>query len=92
MASIFKQKYTVAGDNGNRVRKQSASWYIDCPSDFIPGNPTGVEGSGFIAGRYQEEYIREDGLWKWKKIIALLDLQTGFSDNWQGAKQIQNNR
>jgi hypothetical protein len=70
----------------------TASWYIDCPSDFIPGNPTGVEGSGFIAGRYQEEYIREDGLWKWKKIIALLDLQTGFSDNWQGANQIQNNR
>ena len=29
MASIFKQKYTVAGENGKRVRKQSQSWYID---------------------------------------------------------------
>ncbi len=29
MASIFKQKYTVAGNNGNRIRKQSKSWYID---------------------------------------------------------------
>lgn len=29
MASIFKQKYTVAGDNGKRIRKQSACWYID---------------------------------------------------------------
>ena len=29
MASIFKQKYTVAGDNGKRIRKQSQSWYID---------------------------------------------------------------
>ena len=29
MASIFKQKYTVAGDNGKRIRKQSKCWYID---------------------------------------------------------------
>jgi len=29
MASIFKQKYTVAGDNGRRIRKQSRFWYID---------------------------------------------------------------
>ncbi len=29
MASIFKQKYTVAGNNGKRIRKQSAYWYID---------------------------------------------------------------
>ena len=29
MASIFKQKYTVAGDNGKRIRKQSQCWYID---------------------------------------------------------------
>ena len=29
MASIFKQKYTVAGNNGKRIRKQSQYWYID---------------------------------------------------------------
>ena len=29
MASIFKQKYTVAGKNGKRVRKQTQCWYID---------------------------------------------------------------
>ncbi len=29
MASIFKQKYTVAGNNGKRIRKQSKFWYID---------------------------------------------------------------
>ena len=29
MASIFKQKYTVAGNNGKRIRKQSQCWYID---------------------------------------------------------------
>jgi integrase len=29
MASIFKQKYTVAGKNGKRIRKQSQYWYVD---------------------------------------------------------------
>ena len=29
MASVFKQKYTVAGNNGRRIRKQSQCWYID---------------------------------------------------------------
>ena len=29
MASIFKQKYTVAGNDGKRIRKQSKFWYID---------------------------------------------------------------
>ncbi len=29
MASIFKQKYTVPGKSGKRIRKQSACWYID---------------------------------------------------------------
>ncbi len=29
MASIFRQKYTVAGNNRKRIRKQSKFWYID---------------------------------------------------------------
>ncbi|KKK84718.1 hypothetical protein LCGC14_2780520, partial [marine sediment metagenome] len=29
MASVFRQKYTVAGNNGKRIRKQSKFWYID---------------------------------------------------------------
>ena len=67
-------------------------WYIDCPADFHSGNPTGLEGSGFIAGRYKEEYVRIDGVWKWKKITALLDVQAGFGQNWNSAQQIEDNR
>ena len=70
----------------------TAMWYIDCPASFREGNPTGIEGSGFIAGRYAEEYIREDDVWKWSKITALLDVQKSFSDNWVGAEQIGSNR
>lgn len=70
----------------------AASWYIDCPVDFREGNPTGIVGSGFIAGRYQEEFARVDGVWMWKKIVALLDVQRSFQQNWNGAKQLFKNR
>ncbi|HUU17865.1 MAG TPA: hypothetical protein VMW72_11990 [Sedimentisphaerales bacterium] len=29
MASIFKQQYTTKDQNGKRVKKKSAYWYID---------------------------------------------------------------
>ena len=29
MASIFKQQYTAKGENGKRIKKKSAYWYID---------------------------------------------------------------
>jgi len=29
MASIFKQQYTVKNENGKRIRKKSAFWYVD---------------------------------------------------------------
>ena len=29
MASIFKQRYTIEGENGKRVRKQTKCWYVD---------------------------------------------------------------
>lgn len=69
-----------------------ATWYIDCPATFKDGNPVGITGSGFIAGRYDEEYIREDGVWKWTKIVALLDVMTDFGCNWSEAVRVTNNR
>jgi len=70
----------------------TAMWTIDCPATFRQGNPTGLEGSGFISGRYTEAYIREGGIWKWTKITALLDVQNSFADNWNTARRINDNR
>lgn len=67
-------------------------WYIDCPVVFREGNPTGNTGPGFIGGRYEEEYRRENGVWKYSRIVALLDMQTEFSSNWNGVSQIFKNR
>jgi hypothetical protein len=66
--------------------------YGDCPAVFQDGNATGITGPGYVSGRYEEEYVRENGIWKWSKITALLDVITDFSTNWQGAKQLFKNR
>jgi hypothetical protein len=84
---VMSEAITIDGDTA------SAVWYVDCPMDGVPeDNFMGWAGSGFIAGRYQEEYLRVDGVWKWKKIVALLDIQTNFATNWQGAKFLTSNQ
>ena len=75
-----------------RGRAASALWYVDCPVVFKPENKLGIKGSAFIAGRYEEEYIFEEGKWKWTKIIALLDTVQQFDENWNNTKQLLKNR
>jgi len=67
-------------------------WYLDCPVIFRPGNPLGIEGAGLIMGRYEEEYALIDGVWKWTKIVALLDVQSSQAQGWQGAQLLRGNR
>ncbi len=83
---VMNEVIDIDGDTAKAV------WYIDCPASFREGNPVGLEGRGFIAGRYEEEYARIDGVWKWIKIIALLDVQKPFTQNWIGAEQVFKNR
>ena len=42
MASIFKQQYTVKNENGKRIKKKSAYWYIDYKA--TGGNRKRVKG------------------------------------------------
>ncbi len=82
---VMSEVITIDGDTAH------AKWYVDCPMDGVPGNIMGWEGSGFICGRYHEDYVREDGVWKWKKIVALLDVQKDFSSNWHNAQYLTSN-
>ncbi len=67
-------------------------WYVDCPVVFRDGNPTGNSGPGFIGGRYEERYRREGGVWKFARIVALLDVNAEFQFNWTQARQRFDNR
>ncbi|RLA44354.1 MAG: hypothetical protein DRR42_20580 [Gammaproteobacteria bacterium] len=83
---VMNDVIDISGDTATGL------WYVDVPCVFRVGNSTGVEGSGFINGRYQEEYVRDHGVWKWKRITALLDTQTSFVDNWTNVKYVNTNR
>lgn len=70
----------------------TASWYVDVPSMFRDNNVSGVSGSGVISGRYQETYVKIDGQWKWKKIVALLDVFNDMESHWRNATHVFSNR
>ncbi len=67
-------------------------WYLDCPVVFRAGNGLDIEGSALIAGRYEEDYVCENGVWKWRRITALLDTVQDFEKNWSAAVQLERNR
>lgn len=67
-------------------------WYVDCPVVFRPDNAIGKTGPGFIGGRYEETYRRENGIWKFSRVTALLDVLTEFKGGWPDTTQVFRNR
>jgi hypothetical protein len=67
-------------------------WYLQCPVIFTAESPLGQVAPGLIAGRYQEEYVREDGVWKWSRIVALLDVMSPTEKLWADATLLRSNR
>ena len=70
----------------------TASWYLDCPAVFRPGNVRKIEGSALLLGRYQEELVRDNGVWKWRRITALLDVMQTLGHDWQAVGRRAGNR
>lgn len=64
-------------------------WYFDCPAQFRRG--ASVRGSGFVAGRYIEDYVRVDGVWKWKRIVAQIDVLHKLKNAFEDAKFVEKN-
>ena len=88
----YSQHYVfneVIDINGNDA---TGLWYVNCPVVFTDQSPLGVTGPGLIAGRYEEEYVLEDGIWKWRRIVALLDVVKPANVFWEGADLLRSNR
>ena len=83
---VFNEVIDITGDSAKGL------WYLNCPVMFTEASPLGRESPGLIAGRYEEEYVREAGVWKWRRIVALLDVMGPTEELWNGAKLLRSNK
>ena len=83
---VFNEVIDVSGDTATGL------WYVNCPVVFTKESPLGREAPGLIAGRYEEEYVREDGVWKWRRIVALLDVVGPADEFWANTSMLRSNR
>jgi hypothetical protein len=52
-------------------------WYVDVPCTL-----RGAERALWLQAKYEEEYVKEGGSWKWKSITAMFDFITPFDEGW----------
>ncbi len=52
-------------------------WYVDVPCTL-----RGADRAVWLQARYEEEYVKEGGAWKWKSITAMFDFITPFDEGW----------
>ena len=83
---VFNEVIDIDGDHATGL------WYVHCPVNFTDASPVGKVAPGLVMGRYEEEYVRRDGVWKWRKIVALLDVVAPGDTPWAGANQLHENR
>jgi hypothetical protein len=83
---VFNEVIDIEGDRATGL------WYFQCPVMFTAASPLGKEAPGLIAGRYEEEYVREEGTWKWRRIVAPLDVMAPTETLWSGAALLRTNR
>jgi len=82
---VFNELIQIDGD------KATGRWYVHCPVNFTEASPVGKVAPGLVMGRYEEEYVRENGVWKWRRITALLDVVAPGETPWAGASQLFTN-
>jgi hypothetical protein len=70
----------------------SGLWYFDLPATYTPvREAVGVIGpptsrAMWIAGRFEDEYVRVDGEWKFKTFVAKIYYETPFDEGWVRTK------
>ncbi len=55
----------------------TGKWYFDGPVTFAPTNK-----ALWMAGEYQDEYMKVDGAWKFKTLICKLYYRTPYDEGW----------
>ena len=52
-------------------------WYV-----IVPCTSRVENRAAWIQGRYEEEYVKENGEWKWRSITVRFDHITPFDEGW----------
>jgi hypothetical protein len=57
--------------------KATGKWYVDVPCTL-----RGAERPLWLQAKYDEEYVKEGGQWRWKSITTKFDFITPFDEGW----------
>ena len=57
--------------------RATGRWYVDVPCTL-----RGADRAVWLQARYEEEYVKEGGEWKWKSITTRFDFITPFNEGW----------
>ena len=55
----------------------SGKWYV-----FVPCTTQSSNEAAWLLAKYDEEYVKDKGEWKWKSITARFDFISPFSEGW----------
>ena len=75
MHQVMNPLIEVNGD------KATGRWYIFEPVTFVRGTQP-----GWIAGRYEDDYVKVGGEWKYKRLRFFQYLSTAFDKPWTNRK------
>ena len=73
--NVFNPQITVSGDRAH------ASWYLVGPFTFHEGNQ-----ARWIACRYEDDYVKINGEWKYQHLRAIIRVNAPYDTGW--AKQL----
>jgi len=57
--------------------KATGEWYFEVPATHAPTNR-----AVWMVGKYEEEYVKVSGEWKFKKILAEFYFYTPYDEGW----------
>jgi len=63
--------------------KATGRWYFEVPSTLRAANKP-----AWLQGKYEEEYHKEKGDWKWASITARFDFVSPLEDGWVKTKMV----
>jgi hypothetical protein len=61
---------------GDRAK---GAWYLFCPYSSRANNR-----AGWIAGRYDDDYVKVNGEWKYQHLRAIIRMHARYEEGWAG--------